>query len=376
MKQLLYTYIIVAILWSFSCTNKRGQEDVEDKSEILTLSDHSRNKIRIANLANVIDIIPLESSSHCFLSEINKIIEFNNDFYILDKIQKKLLVFNKDGKYLRQIGKRGIGPGEYPNISDFIIDMDSQKIIILSTISSSNIYQYNMDGSFCSKKEISKSLLWNIISTPTGYICSTNNFTFTKGDEAYLLYIYDKSFELVNKKKKVLPLQIHTPVMLSTPFQILDGTVHYTDPFTNQIYSILGNSETFKSYKINLENPVPPEISANTNRFIKEQLEYDFMMDVYMTKEYILITYVCNKKYNVIILSKDKLKNEISGAFIGAFPKVYQGHDDTILSPITMQEYLGNWKYLYSDPNIESFQEDDNMVIVRWKIKDLNNKRP
>ena len=248
MKQLLYTYIIVAILWSFSCTNKRGQEDVEDKSEILTLSDHSRNKIRIANLANVIDIIPLESSSHCFLSEINKIIEFNNDFYILDKIQKKLLVFNKDGKYLRQIGKRGIGPGEYPNISDFIIDMDSQKIIILSTISSSNIYQYNMDGSFCSKKEISKSLLWNIISTPTGYICSTNNFTFTKGDEAYLLYIYDKSFELVNKKKKVLPLQIHTPVMLSTPFQILDGTVHYTDPFTNQIYSILGNSETFKSY--------------------------------------------------------------------------------------------------------------------------------
>ncbi len=56
------------------------------------------------------------------LADVNKIKCDNKDnIYTYDKKHEKLFVFNSQGKYLYNIGKKGEGPGEYNYISNFYI---------------------------------------------------------------------------------------------------------------------------------------------------------------------------------------------------------------------------------------------------------------
>jgi hypothetical protein len=73
----------------------------------------------------------LEETDYAVIGEINSIQVFENYIFVLDIYKaKKLFVFNKDGKYLRQIGTVGHGPGEYVSIRDFCLDTINREIYI------------------------------------------------------------------------------------------------------------------------------------------------------------------------------------------------------------------------------------------------------
>jgi hypothetical protein len=85
--------------------------------------------------------IPLETTDESIFYEINKIVVYNDHFFILDEKQATLLVFDGTGRYLRKLNKKGNGPGEYLSLDDFFISdgllyvfsSDIQKIIIYDT---------------------------------------------------------------------------------------------------------------------------------------------------------------------------------------------------------------------------------------------------
>ena len=369
--KLLSFYTLFSITL-YSCT-KTSKEQKPIIPELL-LNNENDQTISISDIGEVIDAIALECSPQCFLYEINKIIEFNEEYYIFDKRLKKIFVFDKTGIYLRQIGSLGIGPDQYQDISDFTIDKKNGNILILSTLSSSFIHEYNTNGEFIQKKELCNSLLWNITSTGNGIIGTTNHLTFTKGKDALLLYCFDNKYDLTTKQIQVLPKQLSTPILLSSPFQVFKDIVYYTDGVTNQIYCIHNNNIVETKYKIVLESPMPYDFFVDINQFIENQFEYDFIMDSFVSEDYVLITYIHNAQYRIKIIFKEHEQIICSGEFVGVFPKIFQGEDySEILSPINPMDYLNYWKNPY-DINISDNMEDNNFIIVKWKIRDLNKK--
>lgn len=145
MKKSLFTSIqlILVFIVMFSCDNKTlEQKEIPVTDEI--------KEINIDEIANNIKEIPLEFSETTMIGTISKV-EFTDDFiFVHDFTNARILKFDFDGQFIKQIGVKGEGPGEYKNLSSFAIDENSQSVFVSS---SNKIIKYNFEGVFI--KEIS-----------------------------------------------------------------------------------------------------------------------------------------------------------------------------------------------------------------------------
>ena len=64
----------------------------------------------------------------------------NETYYIFDKVQAMIFLFDDNGSYITKIHNIGSGPGEYADISDFDIDADLN--IYISSIVGRKIIKY------------------------------------------------------------------------------------------------------------------------------------------------------------------------------------------------------------------------------------------
>ena len=137
---------MISLFWFWvligSCTKSIVSTDLSvipvasevGKYEILNISDY----------ASSISYIPLETNDNALIYEsISQIIYEREQFIILDLLQS-CMVFNKNGRYLHNLGKRGLGPEEYLVIRNISLYGDS---IFLHTTSPTKIRIYHSDGS-------------------------------------------------------------------------------------------------------------------------------------------------------------------------------------------------------------------------------------
>ena len=101
----------------------------------------SEEKTWLSAIYKSVKVIPLDNSE-IVLSDIVKMQVSNNFIYVLDKTQQ-LYMFNNEGLFLRKIGNKGGGLGEYTDISDFTIDYDRGYIYALE-FRAQAIYTYNL----------------------------------------------------------------------------------------------------------------------------------------------------------------------------------------------------------------------------------------
>lgn len=141
-------FIIVLSSSLFSCNN--GNKKQSNGSEInktnltnLKIREDFNNLLQIDSIFNDITTIPLETKEECLITEIDKVLFLGNKMLIQDRAQK-LFVFNTDGEFLNEIGKKGKGPGEFIELRDSEIDKDGN-IYILDY---KKILKYNIYGSF------------------------------------------------------------------------------------------------------------------------------------------------------------------------------------------------------------------------------------
>ncbi|MFV0267948.1 MAG: 6-bladed beta-propeller [Draconibacterium sp.] len=101
-------------------------------------------------------VIVLETTEASLISQINRIVAFENRYYILDKRSKSIYVFGEDGSFFKRIRRIGRGPGEYINLTDFTVDPQNRRLVLLCEIPNSLIY-IDLDVNFIGqefKKEL------------------------------------------------------------------------------------------------------------------------------------------------------------------------------------------------------------------------------
>jgi hypothetical protein len=146
------TLLISAIcLWYTGCTfsNTPETDKVEptkkvDDVEFIHLPDSVEDTLKVSYFADSVIYVPLETNDKSFLKRISQVWLDNSKFLVSDV--NRLLMFDRDGKFIRQIGKKGNGPGEHQLIFNFDVYQDT---IYMSSSRKRSLMKYTMDGTFC-----------------------------------------------------------------------------------------------------------------------------------------------------------------------------------------------------------------------------------
>lgn len=123
------------ILYIFSSSVLNGQSahqkflyEIDLKKNIKNIKD-----INLSYIGTEISYIPLETNTECLIQEISKVLF--SESYIFVSGFTKLYQFEKNGKFIRQIGSQGRGPEKYSSVGDFCFDDKTKEVFIINAAS-------------------------------------------------------------------------------------------------------------------------------------------------------------------------------------------------------------------------------------------------
>lgn len=109
----------------------------------------------LSSLIKSYEIIPLDDNPEAYIK--NPLREIFSDSLILihDGFAQKIVIFNKSGKYINSISKKGRAPNEYLYITDFSFNPTDR---LVSVIDRDKIKRYNLNGEFLDETKVAFQL--------------------------------------------------------------------------------------------------------------------------------------------------------------------------------------------------------------------------
>lgn len=178
MKKKLYIFFLLLLV---SCNNPRNNslKEIEDRNLTLLEYDYCSKKNHLHEFDSV-TFVPLETNERSLISSITKILYKNETYYIFDKVQAMIFLFDDNGSYITKIHNIGSGPGEYADISDFDIDADLN--IYISSIVGRKIIKYKYpDYKLFTEYKTNATVMEIAVDEKTGKIWGTNIFQTEDG---------------------------------------------------------------------------------------------------------------------------------------------------------------------------------------------------
>lgn len=222
-------YFIVFVLFFYACgMEKKGELPVfrvdVDLLEKKSLDDFYRLK----------EVVKLETTDSSVMGDVMKAVATKDRIFVMSWQNVSVMIFDRRGKYLNKIERRGRGPGEYLQVTDFMVTDDPQEVIIYSREGKMNYYDW--EGNFL-RAEKWPMLISNVERLPDGgwLMNYALNATGTS-DTSFSVRVADSEKKEMNgqgylpKWNGLLPVR-----MVSSLYQ--DGVCYYAAPITeNTIY--------------------------------------------------------------------------------------------------------------------------------------------
>ena len=157
---------------SFKSEESTSERSVSNKCdyEIDFESSLTQSKeIKLSEISESIEYLPLKTPKDIIITSIREV-ELTDDFIFV--ISKGVVFqFGRDGTFIRQVGSKGRGPGEYFVATDMSYDRNNLELVIFGL---HKILRYKVNGEFINSVRIRMpvarrdSIIWIGESTPLG----------------------------------------------------------------------------------------------------------------------------------------------------------------------------------------------------------------
>jgi hypothetical protein len=158
MKIRLFTLaIFLSVLFYNSCNTKREQTKPDVEVEVIDFFSFNKQEVEeipISIIKNKKYINLDGTNEDYFFKGIGKISIVDDKIYILDRRLKKLIVFDTAGTGIGCVGRRGQGPGEYLQITDFSINEKGDIYFIDGTLDKDRLFIFDRHRQFVSVKKM------------------------------------------------------------------------------------------------------------------------------------------------------------------------------------------------------------------------------
>jgi hypothetical protein len=322
MKAFLNTSCLIlasALTLFISCSKpNNSRKNIDESHNRIDLTGNLENRVEAFNLSDIsdsIELIPLQlDPQHLFNEEDISNFEISADYIILYTSRSGILQYTRDGKFIRQVGHIGKGPGEYLLLRSMFID-PRQNTIYGFTNWTYKLLEYDFNGNF--KRTIEPS-----------YRHSSDFYRITKFGKYYLIHqkpslietadtnmvfnlaITDSLFNdikelsepgFLNRKQEILNNKYNPKDswanFYGAPDPILNSQsnnltlLHYTD---NIIYSISQQLEIVPKYVIDIGTKVPFWLA---HRRLKDPKYFEYLVinNFIETPGYLFIDFGCKE---------------------------------------------------------------------------------
>jgi hypothetical protein len=189
------------------------------------------NSIPLSMLGSNLKYVPLETDTACLVQNITN--AFLTDSFIFISDYNRLLKFDINGKYLKQIGSKGRGPGEYPSLGNFIIDENNREIYVLS---SRIVLVYDLDGNFKRDFKIEFPCRQFILNENTELIFHPFNMATPTADTVYSWFFIDKTGKIQTKIANTLKRINKALIIPVSPLYMYNGTPYFMEFGIDTLY--------------------------------------------------------------------------------------------------------------------------------------------
>jgi hypothetical protein len=145
--KIINTFFLISFSLFLSCNREAKQREMLE----IPIDIDQNISLPLSEIAEEITAIELELTDESLINtdNIQRIIITENDVIIAEL--NKIMVFNKDGKFVRTIGSRGQGPGEYRMINNLTFDEKNKRLFVNAFI---KIICYDLNGNLIRESNI------------------------------------------------------------------------------------------------------------------------------------------------------------------------------------------------------------------------------
>ncbi len=388
----------------------------EDGVTVIPMNAQPGDVLNLSDFAESIELIPLETTDDCLIGWIPEIIATENYYYMISAVGydfQKLYVYDKQGKFVRQISSRGQGSEEFLEVRDFDVIGDSiikmGDVFVLRT--------FNLDGKQLSTKGVYDigMTIKEVVSMKGKTIVFDNGKPNSKTAEN-LLFQFDEKDSLQAEFFEVPSLANRISSFFVNPAALTrdEEYVYFHIPYDNYIYQI--DSETLEyspKYKVNYgdrtftwdmfdehvghvkdwSKQVDKEKNASTCQILSLNDYFLFTTRDNDRNYYLTLYSNCTGK----ILSGNKLKDDIyfkgntivlQGGKPGTNLQRHGNDEGDLIWPVQPKVLLDGYeaykevltkerwelfrkKYPRLVEVCEQLEDDDNPVLLKIKLKDF-----
>ncbi len=296
-KFLFFPFIVLTLSY---CSHR----DMSDNKSIgiINLKDafEKRKPVNITDISTDLNYIQLETNDKCLVG--TRLTVYADDIYLIAIDRQKILLFNrKDGKFIREIGHQGNGPGEYSRTYT-VMPYDEEKKIVYAGENKKR-YGYSLDG------QLKDTLTIPELVSEIGNIDDSLFAAFIpdyQGGGKNKIIIFNQRDSLI----KVFPNYLSAPktesVFIWNPgslFYRLDRQLSFFQLFNDTIFHVSSDSLTPR-FVFNMGPYSPPYEMKTSPQF--EPDKYFLIRTINESSKYLFCAFNFNKSNYTAIYDKDK----------------------------------------------------------------------
>ncbi|MDR2410063.1 MAG: 6-bladed beta-propeller [Bacteroidales bacterium] len=337
-------------------------------------------------------LVILETTDNCLIGEIRKVVLADSLIFIHDPyIANKLFLYNNKGKFIRQIGAYGQGPGEYIQVSDFYYDKNTGEILLYDQFKSTIMY-FDIDGKHIkNKKQLFRYINFTKIGEEYVYKNLIDNEHIPAVNESYITVGTDS----IPVKYAFLP-KLEMDYLGEGICKINDTTVAFCIPFFDTVYHyrqgvlsaeyllklpqgkrLPSNFQKISNYSSsNLRGEFPPsKYMYYRGEFLENNDYFQCIISAYSNR-YTFLYNKSNKEITGGMISWNPVEDEFEKMLL-FHPFISNAGDYFIsaIQPDKVCEYIQYCKNpkkeetLVKYPELRNITEDDNPLLFIFRLK-------
>lgn len=297
MKNINSFCLFLAIIIS-SC----GRHEPADKNsiEIIDLNDALSNArpLNINDISTDLEFVRLETKDECLTG--TRLFIYSNDRYLVAVDQAKILLFDRsDGRFIREIGRKGNGPGEYSR-TYVVMPFDEENNLVYAGRNKSR-YGYSFDG------QLEDTLSIPELVSEVGNIEDNVFAAFMpdyQGGEKKKILIFNRRDSILNTFPNYLSAPNTNGFFVWNPnawFYRLNKQLFFYQIFNDTVFQV-GKAALTPKYVFDMGPYSPPYEMKTSQNFESEK--YFIMRAIQESSGYLFCSFNFNKKNYTAIYDK------------------------------------------------------------------------
>lgn len=361
MKTLLKIVAIAVVVLLFGTCNSK---DYGNDFTVLSVNIDENAALPMSEIAENIQAIELELTDESLIRShvILRVIVDGEHIFVAEN--RKIMLFDSNGKFIRQIGSIGQGPGEFVSVSDIAVD-SKNKLIYISTSIKKKILCYDYEGKF-------------IKESPNDFIesNSTSNYIYFFDNELMILSeTYKKSEDgLINS---ISLLKLDQDFVISKRIHIREQKIvaYWTNPLYSNVLSRDGkNDEYLYFYDTSPTLFVPDTLYQLKDDRLTSNLKLEFnhptisgekknvyLMNICKSQRYVYTYYMYDPNSSYYQYIYDTKTGKGYNSKIGLTDDIHTGETFAIRPLANTSE---NFFYLHTNMNDDATEEPNPTLYI------------